>query len=492
MKILPLALALTLPLGAWAERIAVTPGSLGVSVSPSSSATTLELEGSINAADLNWIADNLPSLTALDLSGVTIEAYSGKRLSGNLTKSPAGVLPAHSLSGLKAKKLTLPASITVIADGALMGAAVETMAIPAGVDSIGRGAFAGSSLKEITVPATATRLGSHIFDACQELTKADFEGPAVPAATFRGCTSLSDVTLAPSLTVIGADAFNGCSSLTSIAIPASVKSLGDRAFSRSGLTAVNLTDCTALRTVGDEAFAHCADLESAQLPAECVNLGKGVFFEATALQSVTLPNLKVIPMLTLKGASAITDASELIHEGTDSIGALAFSGMSQATKVTVPGSVKHIDTEAFGGWVALTEIEAKELKEVPTLGENVWDGVEQSNATLHVDPSMEQAFLAAPQWREFAISTSGTTNLGGDLAALSLKVMFEGDNLLIKSGKPFTEAVLYSIDGQMVAAVNGDNLTEAVIDTSSRVNPLFILTITFDDSTRGSLKLLRK
>ena len=47
---------------------------------------------------------------------------------------------------------------------------------------------------------------------------------------FRGCTSLTSISIPDSVTSIGNNAFHYCTSLTSISIPDSVTSIGDDAF----------------------------------------------------------------------------------------------------------------------------------------------------------------------------------------------------------------------------------------------------------------------
>ncbi|MBO5015867.1 MAG: leucine-rich repeat protein, partial [Bacteroidaceae bacterium] len=48
---------------------------------------------------------------------------------------------------------------------------------------------------------------------------------------FSGCSSLTSISIPPSVTQIGGSAFSGCSSLTSISIPPSVTGIGYRAYS---------------------------------------------------------------------------------------------------------------------------------------------------------------------------------------------------------------------------------------------------------------------
>ena len=91
-------------------------------------------------------------------------------------------------------RITVPASITDIGDGAFSGSGMlTTVILPDGVKTIGNHAFSDcSSLSSVTIPAGITCIG---------------------AATFSGCSSLSSIAIPASVTSIGDFAFNGCSSL---------------------------------------------------------------------------------------------------------------------------------------------------------------------------------------------------------------------------------------------------------------------------------------
>ena len=60
---------------------------------------------------------------------------------------------------------------------------------------------------------------------------------------FRGCTSLTSITIPNSVTSIGDEAFYACSSLTSVTIPNSVTSIGGGAF--SGCSSLTSITCEA-------------------------------------------------------------------------------------------------------------------------------------------------------------------------------------------------------------------------------------------------------
>lgn len=457
-------------------------------------AETIRLEGAIDAARLHEIAMSASGLETLDLSDAVIEAYEGPRLAANRTVHPAATLPAYALSGLKARKVILPSTVTAIGDGALMGAEIEELTIPASVTEIGRGAFAACRrLRSATLPATVRSIGSHIFSGCTALTRVRMMSGDVPASAFAGCTALADVTLAEGIAAIGDDAFAGCASLQSVTIPASARRIGSRAFSRSGITRADLTACSTLASVGDEAFAHCPSLTSVSLPASASEMGQGVFFGSGALRSVTLPaTLTTLPPLTFKGAVGIYDASALLHEGIDSIGTLAMAGMSGASSVTLPSTLRYIDDGAFEGWSSMSLTDATPLRHLPELGQGVWDGVEQSKVFLDTDPSVTDLFMAAPQWCEFSFDRSGTTQTADAVSRPSLRVRFDGDMLCIEASGPIASVTLHNLGGIAVATADAGGDTSVTLDTSHTRAQFFILSVTLADRSRATIKLIRQ
>ena len=71
-------------------------------------------------------------------------------------------------------------------------------------------------------------------------------------SAFRGCTSLTSITIPNRVTSIGYRAFRGCTSLTSVTIPKSVKTIDKTAFQLSGLTTIKGVTGSYAQTFANE------------------------------------------------------------------------------------------------------------------------------------------------------------------------------------------------------------------------------------------------
>lgn len=79
---------------------------------------------------------------------------------------------------------------------------------------------------------------------------------SIGSEAFKGCTSLSSITIPNSVTSIGSYAFSSCSGLTSVTIGNSVTSIGYSAFSScSGLTSITIPN--SVTSINSFAFDGC-------------------------------------------------------------------------------------------------------------------------------------------------------------------------------------------------------------------------------------------
>lgn len=467
------------------------PGTVAASTLDAT-ATTLTLSGNVNAADLYAIGTHMTSLTSLDLSGVVIAAYDSTTPLNGSCHYAAGTIPDMAFMGLPLTSLTLPSAATAIGDGAFAATSISTLTIPAGVTSVGAGAFQNcANLKSVTL-GTAT-YGVNAFYGCTALTTVNLAGATtVSDGTFAGCTALTTVTGTSTLTGIGAEAFKGCSALSTFDFDSNLATIGNSAFEGTALVNANLSECKKLAALGNRVFASCHSLTGSTLPENLTTTGTGVYFDCPELVSVTLPE----SLVTLGDHFTATDSklSSLNIEDTNvsTIGEYALMGNKAITTVTLPESTTSLGDGAMEGMTGLTSIDVTHLDNAPTLGSEVFSGIEQSKVLLVVTTDNYEEFEGAEQWKEFKINrpSNSQNTISNDVAG-GVYGRFVGMELQIESrGADLTTVQIYGLDGALLfsSAATG---TIFAADTSSIGGSLFIVSVTTADGQRMSLKTVR-
>lgn len=500
MKIYSLLIALaisSLTFGAKSETVDLTiPGSLANKLAGNTSVSSLTIKGPMNAADFDFIQRKLTNLITLDLSGASIQVYNGAPVLSGSTSYAANSLPDYALAGVKLKNLSLPASITSIGAGALAAVPVESVNIPVSVRSIGKGAFSNAGLRAITVPATVLEIDSLAFANCTSLAYVTYGCPEIPPAAFKGCYRLSKFTAQTPVSTIGDFAFSGCTALTDFNFSESLKSIGAGAFRGSGLRSVNLQNSSSLNSIGAWAFSDCTALTEAILPESLTNVGEGAFFGDSSLSSITLPKSLINVADYMFTGSGELNPSNVIGENTVSIGKYAYTNISSPQAIKLPSSLDYIGDNAMEGWENLQTIDASSLAHVPSLGTEVWKNVDQYLVKLVVDPTMTDAFLAAPQWQEFIIEkVSGIDDIPGESidadAAEGINAWFEGQNLVITSIVPVDVVRLAGVGGVNLTNRSGNSANKVSIDTSRWTDKVYIVIIELTNGKKAALKLAR-
>ena len=189
---------------------------------------------------------------------------------------------------------------------------------------------------------------------------------SIAEATFRE-TAVTSVSLPDTLIYIGKEAFYHCKSLTSIDIPSSVSEIGSAAFSGcSALTSVSLN----AEIIGARAFSSCGNLTSVNLGHRLKEIGDNAFY-FTPLTEISLPEGTESIGAEAFSNSNITGALSI--PGTvATIGKSAFNNNPLMTSLTIGEGLKNIDSEAFNKCSALENISMP--SSVESMGENVFKG----------------------------------------------------------------------------------------------------------------------
>lgn len=147
------------------------------------------------------------------------------------------------------------------------------------VTFIGDVAFKGcGSLTTITIPDSVTSIGDGAFAACTKLTSITIADSvtSIGGGAFYQCSGLESITVPDSVTKIEGSVFEECTSLTSIIIPDSVTSIGDYAF-RECTSLTSITIGNGVTSIGHQAFARCISLTAVTFLGNAPKSGERVF-----------------------------------------------------------------------------------------------------------------------------------------------------------------------------------------------------------------------
>ena len=197
----------------------------------------------------------------------------------------------------------------------------------------------------------------------------------IPDGMFRNFPQLTEISLCPGITAIGAYAFEDCAGLKRIDLPRSVSAIGAYAFAGctalcavtlpEGLTAIEnavFYRCEQLATlalpeslerIGHSAFENCPSLRNIRIPDGVTFLGTYAF-SCSGIEEVVIPRgIRQIPVHAFSGCSLLTHP--VLHDDIERIDPYAFNG-SGVTRLELPKGLKVIDEWAFQECASLEHI----------------------------------------------------------------------------------------------------------------------------------------
>ena len=440
-------MSVLVPVSAWALTVTCSEGGLEKAVTDKT-VSELTISGAVDVRDFCFMAEEMPSLTDVDMSAAVIKGYTcaaAESYFGQRGSFAADAIPAYSFFGSKLKSIKLPASLKVIGVAAFAGCkSLGGVEIPSSVETVGNSAFYSSAITAVNVPVKQ-----------------------IGEAAFAGCVELASVKIGSSVETVGNSAFAACPKLEMVEIAAAsqLSSIGDEAFAGTSITSFDFARCQKLVSVGKWAFANTR-IAVASLPKSLTDVPEGVYFGSGAAKTIIVPD----------------DATV--------IGDYAYCNIG-VTSATIPAKVEYIGDNAFDG-ARLTELISKPLA-VPSLGKEVFKGVNSDSrrATLYVNENLVGEYSNASQWREFAIEVD--PGLGVEYVAgnSGVRAHFDAAVLHIEAGSRIETVLVADEAGRVVASLLP--LAEATaIDTHSFGGHMYVASVVLADGSVHKIKLLRK
>ena len=375
-----------------------------------------------------------------------------EKITSNKVTYNVTLIGEEAFSGSNVTGITIPNTITNIADGAFDGCErLVSITVPNSVTNIGEEAFRGcTALRSITIPNSVTNIGKRAFEECKGLKSISIpEGvKKIGDQVFVNCTNLESITIPSSVTEFGyqlcgrcpalttivvmdgnekydsrdgcnaiietttntmlaacsntkipssvtaiVDAFSGCSSLKSISIPSSVTEIGEHAFSYcTALTSISIPN--GVTKIGRYAFRGCSGLTSVSIPNSVTIIEEDAFYDCTGLTSVDIPK-GVTNITGFGGCTGLTSIT--IPNSVTSIGAGAFSNTG-LTHVSIPNGVKSIGYWAFANCKSLTSVTIP--NSVTSIGNGAFEGCDNLTSVIIQNPNLSFNFDEVFKWCE--------------------------------------------------------------------------------------------
>lgn len=260
----------------------------------------------------------------------------------------------------------------------------------------------------------------------------------IGAGAFEDCYALTSVTIPNSITSIESFAFKNCQSLNSINIPQSVVFIKPTAFSNSGIYNDESNWEDSVLYIGDCLIQAKRGLTGSYIVKEGTRLIINEAFAGSNLTDITIPNTVTDIGAGAFQYSALT--SMIIPNGITKIRGFAFYHCTSLKSVTLPNSITQIQRDAFRDCTALTTVVC-EAVQVPDCQHNIFANILFLEATLYVPKESLEDYKSAIYWKDFGtilpIAQTGLENTQSDNKASSIKVIRNGQFLILREGKTY-------------------------------------------------------
>lgn len=291
--------------------------------------------------------------------------------------APAGVIAKIKGSVADVQNIEIVGEDDIEA-GLLAKMSVSSLSIGEGVKKIGDRAFEGLKITSLTIPASVIEIGVGAFWHCPIETLAVAEGNTeyfvknnclIDKTTHTLVAAFDNGTISKDFVWGGSDGKtkifdvtsvgNGAFAYThaeSMVIPSNVKTIGEFAFAHSALKQVVIE--SGVKNIGAKAFYMSENLQTVSVADSVQSIGRNAFegtkYYADKENENGIVYIGKVAYVYRGNKADITDIE--IKDGTVGIADHALGYLRNLKTITLPSSVKHIDSMAFLGCTNLKNI----------------------------------------------------------------------------------------------------------------------------------------
>lgn len=213
------------------------------------------------------------------------------------------------------------------------------------VISIGE-AFKGcSTLSTISLPSSVGTLGSNCFADCIKLERVEIKGnlKEIPYGAFRNCTKLTHIQVPETVTRISGYAFSGCSALNEFTCYKAIESIEESAF--EGCSSIASFSTNNVSSLGQSAFKNCVGLKHVELNNKIRVISSECFSGCANLETISnLQSITKIENNAFENCKLITD---FVLPQIISISDYAFENCENASSFILGDDLEQLGNGVF-------------------------------------------------------------------------------------------------------------------------------------------------
>ncbi|MFZ4724779.1 MAG: leucine-rich repeat domain-containing protein [Paludibacter sp.] len=483
-----------------------------------STVTNLTVKGNIDARDVKCMRDQMPMLVELDISAVSIQAYTG--IGGTYndiyeTAYPANEMPQYSFW-------------TTIAGTGITKNTLKNITLPITINSIGNYAFQeGSGITNLSLPSGVTNIGQNAFNGCSAISgtlNLPNSITSIGSLAFCGCSAITGTLILPnSIVYLGDGAFAGCSNITgSLTIPSTLSSIGIYTFSITSINEFIVSSTNqkyssfngvlfnkdqttiiqypflkkgayivpnSVTNIGDYAFYGCTGITNITFSTMFSSIGSYAFYFCNALKEFIVPNNNQT-FSTLSGVIFNKNQTTIIQcpagkEGTYAvpnsvinIGDYAFGTCQFINTLIFPSSLTSVGICAFENCIGIKTIYSLN----PNPPELYYPGCfDYPNLVTNIYVPTDAAVVAyksSGYWYYFSddIIKKGVPNALTDLLNNRIKVYSTPYGIKIEGVPVREKIIIYTINGKLIQSIEADN-TSIIIPSRTLSKGMYLVKI---------------